>query len=118
MEHGALTMSASQSRSFRIPVLLLLAFLALLGTPACQRDSTRGLPYHDSFSKGSAAEWKALGGTWEVVNGAMRNDSDERGAKLLTGSVGWRDYSIDADIMLWILTRGTTLVCAVSTTHW
>jgi signal transduction histidine kinase len=35
-----------------------------------------------------------------VVNGAMRNDSDERGAKLLTGSVDWRDYSIEADIML------------------
>lgn len=101
MEHGALTMlSASQRLSFRAPALGLLALLALLGTPACQRGSTRGLPYHDSFSKGSAAEWKALGGTWEVVNGAMRNDSDERGAKLLTGSVGWRDYSIEADIML------------------
>jgi signal transduction histidine kinase len=30
----------------------------------------------------------------------MHNDSDERGAKLLTGSPYWRNYSIDADIYL------------------
>jgi signal transduction histidine kinase len=41
-----------------------------------------------------------LGGTWDVVDGAMRNDSDERGAKLLTGSTYWRNYSIEADVML------------------
>jgi signal transduction histidine kinase len=61
---------------------------------------TRGLPYHDSFVSGKADEWKALGGTWDVVDGAMRNDSDERGAKLLTGSTYWRNYSIEADVML------------------
>ena len=60
----------------------------------------RGLPYHDSFASGKADEWTALGGTWEVINGAMRNDSDERGAKLLTGSAYWRNYSIEADVML------------------
>ncbi len=65
-----------------------------------RQSPTRGLPYHDSFASGKADEWKALGGTWEVVNGAMRNDSDERGAKLLTGSPHWRNYSIEADLML------------------
>lgn len=60
----------------------------------------RGLPYHDSFANGKADEWTALGGTWDVINGAMRNDSDERGAKLLTGSPYWRNYSIEADVML------------------
>jgi signal transduction histidine kinase len=30
----------------------------------------------------------------------MRNDSDDRGAKLLTGSPYWTDYSIDADVQL------------------
>ena len=48
-----------------------------------------GLPYNDSFARGSADEWHAFGGTWELADGAIRNDSDERGAKLLTGSTQW-----------------------------
>jgi signal transduction histidine kinase len=61
---------------------------------------SRGLPSRDSFSQGHADEWEAFGGTWEVVDGMMRNDSDERGAKLMTGSRYWRNYSIEADVML------------------
>jgi len=61
---------------------------------------SKGLPYRDTFGEGRADEWKAFGGTWELANGTMRNDSDERGAKLLTGSTQWRDYSIEADVML------------------
>jgi len=34
------------------------------------------------------------------VDGTIRNNSDERGAKLLTGSRHWQDYSIEADLML------------------
>ena len=30
----------------------------------------------------------------------MRNNSDERGAKLITGSPYWSNYSIDADVSL------------------
>jgi signal transduction histidine kinase len=61
---------------------------------------TWGLPYHDSFASGQAAEWTAYGGTWQIENAAMRNDSDERGAKLMTGSPNWRDYSFSADVEL------------------
>jgi signal transduction histidine kinase len=101
MEYAALTMSStSRSLLFRAQMPGLVALLTLLCVPACLHDPARGLPYHDSFSSGSTAEWRALGGTWEVVNGAMRNDSDERGAKLLTGPVDWRDYSVESDIML------------------
>ena len=76
--------------------------LALTGsaTVAYWHSSTRGLPYRDSFAKGKADEWTAFGGTWELADGSMRNDSDERGAKLLTGSETWKDYSVEADIML------------------
>jgi signal transduction histidine kinase len=76
-----------------------LALLGL-GLRAYLHSPTRGLPYHDSFAKSTADEWHALGGTWEIVNGSMRNDSSERGAKLLSGSYYWRDYLIEADIML------------------
>jgi len=77
-------------------VVLLAGFVWFTGA----RTYLLGLPYKDSFTAGAADEWKALGGTWELVDGAMRNDSDERGAKLITGSNRWRDYSLEADIML------------------
>jgi signal transduction histidine kinase len=79
------------------PGLILAALFAVF---EYQRSPYRGLPYNDSFAADKAEEWKAFGGTWELMNGTMRNDSDERGAKLLTGSTRWQDYSIEADVML------------------
>jgi len=76
-------------------VLLILAVIWLH-----QHNPSRGLPYRDTFSQGRADEWTAFGGTWELANGTMRNNSDERGAKLLTGSAQWQDYSVEADVML------------------
>lgn len=58
------------------------------------------LPYHDQFANGKTEEWKAFGGTWEADQGAIRNNSDERGAKFITGSSEWTDYGIEADVML------------------
>jgi len=78
--------------------LCLLLTLGLLGTRAYLHSPSRGLPYSDSFAQSKADEWRALGGTWELMNGTIRNDSDERGAKLLTGSSYWRNYSIEADV--------------------
>jgi len=59
-----------------------------------------GLPYHDSFSVGRTTEWERYDGTWSVAGGAARNDSDDRGAKFMTGSPNWRDYSVEADVEL------------------
>jgi signal transduction histidine kinase len=81
-----------------LPPCLLLA--GLFGFYEYRQNPNHGLPYHDSFAIGKAEEWKALGGTWELMNGSMRNDSDERGAKLLTGAPQWQNYSIEADVML------------------
>lgn len=78
----------------------LLIAAVLLVLRAYRHSATYGLPYHDSFANGSADEWQAIGGTWELAGGTMRNDSDERGAKLLTGSPYWRNYSIEADVYL------------------
>ena len=78
----------------------LLLALALIGLRTYLHSPSRGLPYRDSFARAKADEWKAFGGTWELVNGMMHNDSDERGAKLVTGSSYWRNYSIEADINL------------------
>lgn len=81
-------------------LLIVLLALVAIGWRIYLHSPVRGLPYHDSFARENADEWKAFGGTWELSNGSMRNDSDERGAKLVTGSRYWRDYSIEADIML------------------
>jgi len=78
----------------------LLLALALIGLRTYLHSPSHGLPYRDSFARGKADEWRALGGTWELVTGMMRNGSDERGAKLVTGSPYWRNYSIDADVYL------------------
>jgi signal transduction histidine kinase len=81
----------------------LLSMLAVIGAVvlvAYWRSPSRGLPYHDSFGQGKADEWKAFGGTWELFKQSMRNDSDERGAKLISGSPYWENYSIEADVML------------------
>lgn len=60
----------------------------------------RGLPYRDHFAEGDAAGWVAYDGNWNVQSGVMVNESNERGAKLVTGSPYWTDYALDADIAL------------------
>jgi signal transduction histidine kinase len=60
----------------------------------------RQLPYHDSFSLGKADEWESYDGTWRVVDSAVRNDSDARGSKFMTGSSKWTDYLTEADLQL------------------
>ena len=93
------------TRRFRRRMLMpsLLAGLLVLGAfgiAAYWRSPLRGLPYRDSFAAGKAEEWQAFGGTWELRDGSMRDDSNERGAKLFSGSQYWQDYSIEADVML------------------
>jgi signal transduction histidine kinase len=86
-----------------ILIVLAVCFLAGLGSAGTLlylHSSTRGLPYHDSFAMGKADEWRAFGGTWAVYEGGMRNDSDERGAKLMAGSAYWTNYVLEADIKL------------------
>jgi len=64
------------------------------------REKSHALSYHDSFPSGVTTEWHALGGGWDIYNGGIRNASDERGAKFLTGSSAWSDYSVEADVLL------------------
>ena len=42
--------------------------------------------------------WKPYGGSWELKDGIVRNNSDERGAKLITGSPFAGNYIIEADV--------------------
>jgi hypothetical protein len=76
--------------------LIIMAFAILFAF----RHGGQNLPYHDSFLKNDAAEWRPFGGIWEVNRGAVYNHSDERGAKLVTGSADWKDYALDSDLKL------------------
>lgn len=60
----------------------------------------RGLPYRDSFAVGRADEWMPYSGDWSIVDGAIKNDSSDRGAKFVTGSSYWKNYSVEADMQL------------------
>jgi signal transduction histidine kinase len=56
--------------------------------------------YHDSFRIDKQDAWEPFGGAWEIVDGAMRNNSDERGAKTMNGSTRLTDYMVEADVQL------------------
>ena len=82
--------------------LLFTAAALILGMFASNyyRSPKRGLPYHDQFSEGRRTEWQEFGGTWSIAGDSIRNDSDERGAKLITGSSFWTNYKAEADLQL------------------
>ena len=81
-------------------IAAIVAIVAAAAVFVLLRSDSRGLPYHDSFRSGRIDEWTAYDGNWNVVDGAIKNDSDERGAKLMVGSPNWRSYAIDADLQL------------------
>jgi len=68
----------------------------------CMWMSWRGnrIPPHRTFvlDNGKLEGAQAFGGVWEIAHGVVRNNSDERGAKLVVGSDKWRDYTLSADL--------------------
>ena len=79
-----------------------LALLAIASWAAWshQHAGNSGLPYHDHFASGSLSEWTVFGGSWQVMDGVLQNNSDDTGTKLITGSPTLRDYKIDTDVQL------------------
>src|ERR1700761_7099068 len=47
---------------------------------------------------GNQDEWKAIGGDWKIADGMIYSISPFRGAKLVTGSSQWRNYTLHADL--------------------
>lgn len=70
------------------------------GAVAYRRLLERGPLHRESVSLEKQDEWEAFGGAWQYVNGVMSNNSDERGAKLMTGPAYWTNYSVEADVLL------------------
>jgi signal transduction histidine kinase len=76
------------------------ALLVLPGLRFYRSLAARGPSGPDPISLEKQDDWQAFGGTWQYADGIMRNNSDERGAKLLTGSTELTDYSVEADVLL------------------
>lgn len=93
-------MSRPRTFSRRLLALALAAVVlggCLLGWLAWNRArNTPSVTYQ--LTDGKLEGSKAYGGAWSVVDGAVRNNSDERGAKLVTGSGEWKDYTLTADM--------------------
>lgn len=70
----------------------LLALVAVLVTHVYE--------HRDRYqvSSDQMANWTSYGGIWDLDHGIFRNNSDERGAKLMSGSHKWTDTSLSADI--------------------
>jgi two-component sensor histidine kinase len=84
---------------WRILTLCFVLITTAAGMLYFSRASPR-LPYQDSFASGRTGEWQAYAGNWQTHDGAIRNLSEEGGAKFITGSPEWTDYSVEADVML------------------
>jgi signal transduction histidine kinase len=101
MTSQPMTREPMTSRS-RWRAAILLVILVAFAAALFFRWRSRGSAalYQDSFRIERQDDWQAFGGAWEVVDGVMRNNSDERGAKTMNGSLRLKDYMVEADVQL------------------
>ena len=91
--------AAKRSILFALLAATALALLAI-GTIAYRLIARRGPTEHRIVSLEKQDDWQPFGGTWQYADGVMTNNSDERGAKLMTGPEHWTNYSVEADVLL------------------
>jgi signal transduction histidine kinase len=92
---------STRSRAVLLFVVAGLVATAMVAFLAWRLSSSRlDTPAAHTASLDRREDWTAYGGTWEAVDGVMRNNSDERGAKLMSGSANWKNYSVEADVQL------------------
>ncbi len=87
----------TRRRSWCVAAALVLCGVGGLAALAWLHALPR-LPYRDRFATAGLAGWQSIGGTWSTRGGVLTNESDERGAKLLTGSRQWSNYSLSGDV--------------------
>ncbi len=59
------------------------------------------LPFYAPFSSGADNGWTTYGGTWSVASGGVYQDTTEGpGDKSVSGSTGWTNYTVSADVRL------------------
>ena len=95
-------MSRNLAKWYSLLALLGAVVLVLLTIGVlAYRSIVRSEPVqHQIISLEKQDDWQAFGGTWQYADGVMTNNSDERGAKLMTGPDDWTNYSVEADVLL------------------
>ena len=87
-------------RALLICIAAAMVVLAIAAS-IIYRSATRSGPLERrAISLDNQEDWQAFGGTWQYADGVMTNNSDERGAKLMTGPGYWTNYSVEADVLL------------------
>src|ERR1700722_16108080 len=95
-------MSRRAAKRYVAVALLGAAGMVVLATAVLTYRSfeSREPMQHQIISLEKQDAWQAFGGTWQYGDGVMTNNSDERGAKLMTGPDDWTNYSVEADVLL------------------
>ena len=75
--------------------LLLLCFVVLIAIIHVHVSSNRYRLRTERLNT-----WTSYGGVWDLSGGVFDNNSDERGAKLMSGSLDWTNVSLSADVRL------------------
>jgi signal transduction histidine kinase len=78
-------------------LLMFLILAALAGSIDAWHSVQRSQP---SAFDPIRSTWTPYGGSWEREAETFLSKSDERGARLMSGSTRWRDYKVDVDIAL------------------
>jgi len=76
---------------------------SVAGSPACGEATGVAdlgvLPYHSTFASSGQDGWDMFGGSWSVKGGALSETSGGTGGnKAVTGSSGWRNYQLKAQL--------------------
>ena len=98
----AASMSPKGAKRYFLLALLGAVGMVVLATAVLTYRSieSREPMQHQIISLEKQDAWQAFGGTWQYGDGVMTNNSDERGAKLMTGPDDWTNYSVEADVLL------------------
>jgi signal transduction histidine kinase len=81
-----------------IVVLLTLGIFFVLRLSTSHWNKEAKFPTHSDFSQHDA--WTAMGGSWSADQIEVRNNSDERGARLMSNLGAWSDYQVEADLKI------------------
>jgi signal transduction histidine kinase len=90
---------ALRVRTVVLSAVAVLTALVAIGVPL-RWHWWRVRPFPQSHNLERRDDWQPFGGAWQFVDGAMLNNSDERGAKLMNGDTHLTDYMIEADVQL------------------
>ena len=84
----------------RRTVLGFVFILCLAALVAAVTVQVRARSHRYQLSVDNIANWKSYDGVWSLDHAVFRNNSEERGAKLMSGSLAWKDTSLSADVRI------------------